>query len=214
MQSCYLIGLAKLVQSHWLFKIVYQLPPQTIIKDDLTTASGMPITCQMHCTADIFLMSLVMFYIATLLVYTFCRPANPDHHNYKRSYINSEQCWVPTLVTLLPPLLSCLLCLPGPWLGAYHDMSALPRTTLCQSQLTESSTTYLASVAIIGFLLPLAIIIACTCALMIRRCVACARSRCCSSYTSEELALVLVSCVYTVTQLVMYLPTLDIYLAR
>ena len=24
-------------------------------------------------------------------------------------YVNSEQCWVPTLVTLLPPLLSCLL---------------------------------------------------------------------------------------------------------
>ena len=85
MQSCYLVGLAKLTQSEWLFKVVYQIPPQTMIKDDLTTASGMPITCQMHCTADIFLMSLIMFYIATLAVYSICRPANPDYPTYKRA---------------------------------------------------------------------------------------------------------------------------------
>ena len=40
MQSCYLVGLAKLTQSEWLFKVVYQIPPQTMIKDDLTTASA------------------------------------------------------------------------------------------------------------------------------------------------------------------------------
>ena len=32
--------------------------------------------------------------------------------------MNAEQCWVPTIVTLLPPLFSCLLVLPGPFLEA------------------------------------------------------------------------------------------------
>ena len=51
---------------------------------------------------------------------------------------------------------------------------------------------------------------------MVRRCVACGRrgGRCCSSYTKEELALVLVSSIFTVTHLAIYLPILDIYLER
>ena len=129
-------------------------------------------------------------------------------------FINAEQCWIPTLVTLLPPLLSCILSLPGPWLGSYHDMAALPYTTLCKADYDEATTTYTASVAILGYLLPLAVIIVATLAMMIRRCVACSRDRCCSSYTKEELALVITSLVYTLTQLVMYLPTLDMFLAK
>ena len=93
-------------------------------------------------------------------------------------------------------------------------MAALPYTTLCRAEYDEASTTYSAAVAILGYLLPLAVTIICTLALMIRRCVACARDRCCSSYTKEELALVIISCVYTLTQLAMYLPTLDIFLAK
>ena len=34
----------------------------------------------------------------------------------------SEQCWVGSLVVLVPPLLSCLLCLPGPLLQIYHEL--------------------------------------------------------------------------------------------
>ena len=135
---------------------------------------------------------------------------------FLQPYVNSEQCWVPTLVTLLPPLLSCLLSLPGPLLPSYHPISALPRTSLCQTQYQDTVTTYITSVSILGYVLPLAITICITMALMIRRCWACGRfrGRCCSSYCKEELSLVLISCLYTITQFAMYLPILDIYLER
>jgi len=216
-QSCFIVSLSKLIQTHWLFKMIYQIPAETPITNDLTTSSGLPITCQVLCTADHFLMSLMMFYIATLAVYVFCRPAHPDSPgHYKKPYVNSEQCWVPTLVTLLPPLLSCLLSLPGPLLPSYHPISALPRTSLCQTQYQDTVTTYITSVSILGYVLPLAITICITMALMIRRCWACGRfrGRCCSSYCKEELSLVLISCLYTITQFAMYLPILDIYLER
>ena len=72
--------------------------------------------------------------------------------------------------------------------------------------------TYQTSVSILGYLLPLSIIICSSIFLMVRRCTVC--RRCCSSFCHEELGLVLVSMFYTVTQLAMYLPTLDIYLAK
>ena len=131
-------------------------------------------------------------------------------------YVNAEKCWLGTLVTLLPPLLSSLLCMPGPLLRSAHPLAALPPAPLCQADYREEVTTYLTSVAILGFLLPLAITLTVSLALIIRRCVTCGRrgGRCCSSYTKEELALVLVSSIYTITHLAIYLPILDIYLER
>ena len=79
MHSCYILGLAKLVQTHWVFKIVYQLPAETVITEDLNTFSGLPVTCHLLCTADNFLMSVAMFYVATLAIYLFCRPPHPDY---------------------------------------------------------------------------------------------------------------------------------------
>jgi len=217
MHSCYILGLAKLVQTHWVFKIVYQLPAETVITEDLNTFSGLPVTCHLLCTADNFLMSVAMFYVATLAIYLFCRPPHPDYPEHlKKPYVNAEQCWVPTIVTLLPPLFSCLLVLPGPFLEAYHNLAGLPHSTLCKGSWDDTVTTYNTTVPIFGYLLPLAITICVTLVLMFRRCFACGKrgGRCCSSYCKEELVLVLASCLYTVTQLAMYLPILDIYLAR
>ena len=82
--------------------------------------------------------------------------------------MNSEQCWLGTLVTLVPPLLSCLLCMPGPLLRSSHPLAALPPSPLCRADYREEVTTYLTSVAILGFLLPLAIVITLVLALMVR----------------------------------------------
>ena len=53
-QSCWIVGLAKLIQTEWLFKIIYQVPSQTEIREDLSSAEGLPITCQILCTALAF----------------------------------------------------------------------------------------------------------------------------------------------------------------
>ena len=94
MHSCYILGLAKLVQTHWVFKIVYQLPAETVITEDLNTFSGLPVTCHLLCTADNFLMSVAMFYVATLAIYLFCRPPHPDYpeHLKKVNRIKSQGC--------------------------------------------------------------------------------------------------------------------------
>lgn len=209
--SLLLVFLSKAVATDWLYKVIYVLPPDCEYEEsNLRQHSGLPNTCQVLAGADHFLMTLIMFYFATLAVYLLCRPANPT---VAKPYGAAESCWVPTLLVLLAPLLSCLACLPAPFIQASHVLCPLPQGELCRdSRQTSEVRTYLTSLAILGFLLPLAIIICSTVVLIIRRCVTC--GRCCSSYSKEELALVLVSGLYTVSQLAMYLPTLDIYLAK
>ena len=77
--SCYVIGLAKLTQTPWLLREVYQMHPSVPLEDNLTLSSSLPVTCQMLCMADNFLMTLAMFYVVTMAVYLFCRPANPEY---------------------------------------------------------------------------------------------------------------------------------------
>ena len=91
LQSCWIVSLAKLIQTEWLFKIVYQLPPETEITEDLGQAAGLPVTCQILCTGDHFLMSMIMFYIATLAIYVFCRPAHPDFPNHFKKVIDPDE---------------------------------------------------------------------------------------------------------------------------
>ena len=92
---------------------------------------------------------------------------------------------------------------------------------------SQEVVTYLTSLCILGYMLPLAITICSTLVLILRsvmmllkddiepdtrRCVNC--GRCCSSHCREELSLVLVSTVFTLSQFAMYLPILDFYLAK
>jgi len=210
--SLLLVIFTKVVGTDWLYKFVYQLAPSSEYSEsEVRQSQGLPNTCQVLCCADTFLTTVVMFYIASLAVYLLCRPANPT---IVKPYGAAESWWVGALVVLLPPCLSCLACLPAPFLQSSHLLTPLPKGELCQDdQQKPEVLTYLTSVSIMGFLLPLAIIICSSLVLIIRRCVACGR-KCCSSFCKEELALVLVSTVYTLTQLAMYLPILDIYLAK
>jgi len=216
LHSCWIVALAKLVQTPALFRLLYQLDPAAQLPPDPSSAAALPVTCQLLCTADTFLMSVTMFYIATLAIYVFCRPAQPDFPAHYNKPV-SEQCWVGSLVVLVPPLLSCLLCLPGPLLQIYHELTALPQSSVCGGPYSDTATTFNTATAILGFLLPLVTVITLTLALMVRRCLACGRRRCsacCSSHCKEELVVVLASCLYTATHTAIYLPTLDIYLQR
>ena len=84
LHSCWIVALAKLVQTPALFRLLYQLDPAAQLPPNPSSAAALPVTCQLLCTADTFLMSVTMFYISTLAIYVFCRPAQPDfpaHYN-------------------------------------------------------------------------------------------------------------------------------------
>ena len=53
--------------------------PSVPLEDNLSLSSSLPVTCQMLCMADNFLMTLAMFYVVTMAIYLFCRPAKPDY---------------------------------------------------------------------------------------------------------------------------------------
>ena len=73
-----LVFLSKLLQTPWLLGHTYLLPANTSTEDiDLTQAANMPTTCKIMSMADHILMTTLMFYLAGLSVYMFCRFPNP-----------------------------------------------------------------------------------------------------------------------------------------
>lgn len=206
--SLLLLILSKVIATDWLYKMIYRLPANAGYEaDSLRQYSGLSNTCQVLSIADNFLMTVVMIYIASLAVYLLCRPSTV------KPFGAAESCWLPTVLLSLPPLLSCLASLPAPFLGASKPLTPLPLGDLCRDNQQKSEVvTYLTSLCILGYLLPLTIIICSTLVLIIRRCVNC--GKCSSSHCREELSLVLVSTIFTLSQLAMYLPIFDYYLAK
>ena len=73
-----LVFLAKLLQTPQLLGHTYLLPANVSAEDiDLTQAANMLITCKIMSMADHILMTTLMFYLAGLSVYIFCRHPNP-----------------------------------------------------------------------------------------------------------------------------------------
>ena len=73
-----LVFLSKLLQTPWLLGHTYLLPANTSTEEiDLTQAANMPLTCKIMSMADHILMTTLMFYLAGLSVYMFCRHPNP-----------------------------------------------------------------------------------------------------------------------------------------
>jgi len=87
--SLCLVFLAKLIQTPWLMRITFLIPTNTSSNGlDLTQSDNMSITCVVLSMMDHILMSTLMFYLAGLPLYMFCRHPNPplsqaDEANYK-----------------------------------------------------------------------------------------------------------------------------------
>ena len=45
---------------------------------DLSKSESMPLLCETVCMLDHFLVIVLMYYVATLFIYLFCRKPNPD----------------------------------------------------------------------------------------------------------------------------------------
>ena len=125
-----------------------------------------------------------------------------------------ERWWVSPLLLLLPPLLGVLLCLPIPLMHMPHPMIALPGGLVCNSPEIQQFNTYQSSVAILGFLLPSAIVTCLMIGLSIRRCISCSGGTCISSFCKEEMSLAFLTLPYIAAYLAMYLPLLDHYLGK
>ena len=124
-----------------------------------------------------------------------------------------ERWWVSALLLLFPPLMAVFLSLPVLLLHIPHSMAALPGGSLCIVSQSVEFNTYQSSVAVLGFCLPVAIIICLIIGLSIRRCVSCSGGRCISSFCKEEMVLALLTLPYSAAYLAMYLPLLDQNLA-
>jgi len=217
-----LVFLAKLLQTPQLLGHTYLLPANMSAEDiDLTQAANMLITCKIMSMADHILMTTLMFYLAGLSVYMFCRYPNPPISAESEATLKlhgmapvKERFWVTPVLLFFPPVLSTLLCLPVPLMSETHSMIAIPGGSLCHtSSLTEFST-YQFSIAIIGFYLPAAIVIFLMIGLSIRRCISCSGGPCVSSFCKEEIVLAFLTIPYIPAYLAMYLPLLDNYLQR
>merc|ERR1719317_1788888 len=89
---------------------------------------------------DHILVTTLMFYMAGLSLYMFCRHPNPpisqaDDSNHQLYGVVpvKERGWVSPLLLLLPPVLAVLLCLPVPLMQMTHQMIALPGGLVCTS---------------------------------------------------------------------------------
>ena len=72
-----LVFLAKLLQTPWLLDHTYLLPANTSTEGiDLTQAANMPLTCKILSMSDQILMTTLIFYLAGLSIYMFCRFPN------------------------------------------------------------------------------------------------------------------------------------------
>jgi len=220
--TLFLVFLAKVIQTPSLVRETLLLPANMSIKDiDLTQSANMLLTCKVLSMSDHLLMTILMFYFASLSVYLFCRHPNPPVSVASKTMLKvhgiapvKERVWVSPLLLLLPLLLSSLICLPVPLMLETHAMVALPGGSLCKIPDKMKFSTYQFSVAIIGFYLPAAIVIFLVLGLSIRRCISCSAGPCVSSFCKEEIALALVTLTYIPTYLAMYLPLLDNYLQK
>ena len=91
-------------------------------------------------------------------------------------------------------------------------MSAIPGGELCLTKNTDilqQQMTYQSSLAILGFCLPLAIIVCLVIGLSVRRCVSCYTTICVSSFCKEELLLALLTLPVTASQVLLFIPVLD-----
>ena len=198
----------------------------------------MPTTCKILSMSDHIMMTTLMFYLAGLSVYVFCRHPNPPilaasettlkvsfttfllildiHPQYQAHGMApvSERFWVPPFLLFLPPVLSTMLCLPVPLMEEMHSMIAMPGDSLCKTSSTIEFSTYQFSIAIIGFYLPAAIVIFLMIGLSIRRCISCSGGPCVSSFCKEEIVLALLTLPYIPAYLAMYLRLLDSYLDK
>eukprot|EP00092_Neocalanus_flemingeri_P021172 GFUD01022946.1.p1 GENE.GFUD01022946.1~~GFUD01022946.1.p1 ORF type:complete len:375 (-),score=85.63 GFUD01022946.1:119-1243(-) len=217
-----LVFLAKLIQTPWLLKATFLIPANTSTDGiDLTETASMSLTCEVLSMWDHILMTAMMFYMAGMSLYMFCRHPNPSitevsETTFKLSSIVpvKERSWVSPLLLLLPPLLAALLCLPIPLLHETHPMIALPGGSVCNLPDNAKFNTYQSSVAILGFLLPSAIVFCLMIGLSIRRCISCSGGTCVSSFCKEEMSLALLTLPYLAAYLAMYLPLLDHYLQK
>merc|ERR1719412_985425 len=172
---------------------------------DLSKSESMPLLCETVCMLDHFLVIVLMYYVATLFIYLFCRKPNPDVPTTSEMTLRlyglntavipmREKCWVSPLLVIFPFLLASLLSLPAILMKETHPLSVLPELTLCSSQQFDNIDVYQSSVVILGFYLPAAIIIFLTVCLSIRRCCnTCQADTCISSFCKEEMALSLLS---------------------
>jgi len=169
---------------------------------------------------DHVLMTVLMFYLAALSLYLFCRQPNPPVLASSLKTLRlygltsgilpvQERWWVCALLLLLPPLLAVCLSVPVILLHLPHSMAAIPGGALCNVSQSLELNTYQSSVAILGFCLPVAIIVCLIIGLSIRRCVSCSGGRCISSFCKEEMVLALLTLPYSAAYLAMYLPLLD-----
>lgn len=217
-----LVFLTKLLQTPWLLGHTSLLPANSSTEDiDLTQAANMPTTCKILSMSDHVMMTTLMFYLAGLSVYVFCRHPNPPILAASETTLKahgmapvSERFWVPPFLLFLPPVLSTMLCLPVPLMEEMHSMIAMPGDSLCKTSSTIEFSTYQFSIAIIGFYLPAAIVIFLMIGLSIRRCISCSGGPCVSSFCKEEIVLALLTLPYIPAYLAMYLPLLDSYLDK
>ena len=208
---------------------------------DLSQAENMAMVCKIVSMADHFLMIILMYYLASLSLYVFCRKPNPSTTttsdmtlrvkiiiklNLKYSYqlqlygLNSgiipvnERNWVSPLLLLLPLLLATLLSLPVLLLEKPHPITVVPDCTLCSVPDSALFDIYQSSVIILGFYLPSAIIIFLTICLSVRRCFSCSADRCVSSFCKEEMTICFLALPYMLAYQAMYLPHMNHFLYR
>lgn len=224
--TLWLVFLAKLIQTPWLLQETFSIPGNiTKGTTDLTQAESMPIMCQVMSCVDTFLMSCLMFYLASLSLYMFCRQPNPHSSSTSETTLKlyglnsgirpvKEQAWLAPLLILLPPTISILLALPAPLMMKAHPMTAVPRGTVCNVPIQDQFDTYQSSVTILGFYLPAAIVVCLLVGLSIRRCVSCSAGVCVSSFCKEEMVLGFLTAPYIVAYLALHLPILDHYLTK
>ena len=74
-----LVFLAKLIQTPWLLKATFLVPTNSSTDGlDFTQSMNMKITCEVLSMTDHILMATLMFYMAALSLYMFCRHPNPS----------------------------------------------------------------------------------------------------------------------------------------
>ena len=210
---------------------------------DFSRYDSAPLLCELSCLADHVLTTSSMFYLSILSLYLFCRQPNPPNipRNLKTLKLYGLQCgivpiqeswWLAPLLLLIPLLLALCLGLPALLLHLTRPMSAIPGGELCLTEAADTETqrmTFQTSVSILGYCLPLAIIIclvighciiyqlfkseAVSAGLSVRRCVSCYSTTCVSSFCKEELLLSLLTLPTTAAHLLLYIPVLDANLA-
>ena len=82
MLTLLVLAVSKLTESPRLLQISNIVSPNITSTElesmDLSDTGSMPLFCETVCMLDNFLVILLMYYVATLFVYLFCRAPNPD----------------------------------------------------------------------------------------------------------------------------------------